>query len=93
LKTLSWCVAGLAALIAAYSLFAWWATNAESFGRRDAGLALFFAFSSGYALMACLWLAPASAAVALAAWLTKKGSALALLLAAAVSALPFVLLR
>jgi hypothetical protein len=92
MKTASWCVFGFATTLAAYGLFAWWAANAESFGRRDAGLAIFFAFSSGYALIACLWLAPASAAFALAAWLTKKGSALALLLAAAASALPFVLL-
>jgi len=80
-------------LVAAYGLFAWWAANAESFGRRDAGLALFFAFSSAYALIACLWLAPASAFLALAAWLTHKGSALALLIASVASALPFVILR
>ena len=80
-------------VIAAYGLFAWWAANAESFGRRDAGLALFFAFSSAYALLACLWLAPASAFLALAAWLTNKGSALALLIASVASALPFLILK
>jgi hypothetical protein len=86
-------VAGIAAVVAAYALFAWWAANAEPFGRRNAGLAIFFAFSSGYALIACLWLAPASAVLALAAWLTKKGSALACLVAAAASAAPFLFLR
>ena len=85
-------MAGFAVVVAAYGLFAWWAANAELLGRRDAGLALFFAFSSGYALIACLWLAPASAVLAFAAWLTKKGSALALLIAAAASALPFLIL-
>ena len=50
----SWCIAGFAAFAAAYGLFAWWGANAESLGRRDAGLALFFAFSSAYALLTCL---------------------------------------
>jgi len=79
--------------VSAYGLFAWWAANAESFGKRDAGLAIFFAFSSAYALMACLWLAPVSAVLALAAWLTKTGSAPAFLVAAAAGALPFLLLK
>jgi hypothetical protein len=92
LVILSWCVAGFAAFAAVYGLFAWWGANAESLGRRNAGLALFFAFSSAYALIACLWLAPASAVLALVAWLTRKGSARALLLAAAASALPFLIL-
>jgi hypothetical protein len=92
LVVLSWSLAGFAVFAAASGLFAWWAANAESFGKRDAGLAIFFAFSSAYALIACLWLAPASAVLALAAWLTRKGSAPALLLAAAAGALPFLIL-
>jgi hypothetical protein len=92
MRTLSWCVAGFAVFVAAYGLFAWWAANAELLGRRNAGLAIFFAFSSGYALIACLWLAPASAVLALVAWLAKKGSAPAFLVAAAASALPFLIL-
>lgn len=92
LVVLSWCLAGFAVFAAAYGLFAWWAANAEAFGRRNAGLALFFAFSSAYALLACLWLAPSSAVLALAAWLTRKGSALACLVAAVAAALPFLIL-
>lgn len=92
LVVLSWCLAAFAVFAAGYGLFAWWGANAESLGRRNAGLALFFAFSSAYALIACLWLAPGAAVLALVAWLTNKGSALALLLAAAASALPFLIL-
>ena len=93
LVVVSWCLAAFAVFAAAYGLFAWWGANAESLGRRNAGLAIFFAFSSGYALITCLWLAPVSAVLALAAWLAKKGSASALLLAAAASALPFLMLK
>ena len=93
LRVLSWCLAGLVMFVAAYGLFAYWAANAKGLGREDAGLGILFAFSSGYALITCLFLAPASALLALAAWLSRKGSALAWLLAAAASALPFLVLR
>ena len=61
LRILSWCLAGLVIFVAAFGLFAYWAANAESLGRQDAGLGIFFAFAAGYALIACLYLAPASA--------------------------------
>jgi len=90
---LSWVLAGIAAAMASYGLFAFWAVNAESLGRNNAGLGLFFAFSGAWALIGCLWLAPASALLALAAWLTRAGSALACLVAAAASGVPFLFLR
>ena len=93
LRILSWCLAGLVMLVAAFGLFAFWAANAPGLGRQDAGLGIFFAFAAGYALIACLYLAPASAFLALAAWLSRKGSAIAWLLASAASALPFLILR
>ena len=93
LRTLSWTLAGVVVFIAAYALFAWWAANAEGLGRQKAGLAIFFAFSSAYALIACMYLAPVCALVSLASWLTRKGAALAWLVAALASALPFVILR
>jgi hypothetical protein len=93
LRILSWCLAGLVIFVAAFGLFAYWAANAKGLGREDAGLGIFFAFAAGYALIACLYLAPASAALALGAWLSRKGSALAWLLAAAASALPLLVLR
>jgi hypothetical protein len=93
LVVLSWVLAGVAVATAAYGLFALWAVNAESLGKRDTGLALFFAFSGAWALMGCLWLAPVSALLALAAWLTRAGSALACLIAAAASAVPFLFLK
>ena len=93
LRIASWGLAGMVIFVAAYGLFAYWAANANGLGREDAGLGIFFAFSAGYALIACLYLAPASALIALAAWLTRKGSAPAWLIAAAASALPFLILR
>ena len=92
LRILSWCLAGLAAATAAYSLLSLWAVKAESLGKHDMGLALFFAFTGAWALIACLWLAPISALLAAAAWLTRCGSPLACLLAAAASAAPFLFL-
>jgi hypothetical protein len=92
LRAASWVYAGVVAFMAAYALFAWWGANADGLGRQNAGLALFFAFSSAYALIGCLWLAPASALLALVAWLANKGSAPACLVAAAAGALPFVVL-
>ncbi len=93
LRIASWWLAGLVMFVAAFGLFAYWAANAKGLGREDAGLGIFFAFAAGYALIACLYLAPGSALLALAAWLTRRGSALAWLLAAAASALPFLVLR
>jgi hypothetical protein len=92
LVILSWCLAGVAAALAAYGLFAFWAVNAESLGKRDMGFGLFFAVSGAYALIACLWLAPACAVLALLSWLTRTGSALACLTAAAASGLPILFL-
>jgi len=93
LVVLSWVLAGVAAAMAAYGLFALWAVNAESLGKYDMGLSLFFAMTGAVTLMGCFYLAPVSAALALAAWLTRAGSALACLLAAAASAVPFLFLR
>lgn len=91
--TASWTVAGVVIFIAAYGLFAWWGANAEGLGRRNAGLALFFAFTSAYALVACMVLAPASALIAVVSWLTRKGTPLAWLIAALASGLPFLILK
>jgi hypothetical protein len=92
LVILSWWCAAAATFLAAYGLFALWAVNAEPLGKRDMGLGLFFAFSGAYALVACLWIAPTFAVLALASWLTRVGSALACLAAAAASALPLLIL-
>lgn len=93
LVVLSWCLAGISVFAAAYGLFAFWAVNAESFGKYDAGLALFFAFSGAWALMASLWLMPIGALLAVAAWLTRAGSALACLIAALAGVAPFLLMN
>lgn len=44
-RILSWCFVGITAALSVYSLFARWAVNAEWFGKRDMGWALFFSFS------------------------------------------------
>jgi hypothetical protein len=93
LRIASWCLAGLVMFVAAFGLFAYWAANAKGLGREDAGLGIFFAFAAGYSLIACLYLAPASALLALVSWLTRTGAPLAWLFAAAASALPFLVLR
>lgn len=92
-RAVSWWIAGVVIFIAAYALFAWWAANADGLGRSRAGIGIFFAFSSAYALIACLYLAPACGFVAVASWLTRKGAALAWVVASLASALPFVILR
>jgi uncharacterized membrane protein YeaQ/YmgE (transglycosylase-associated protein family) len=91
-RILSWCLAGFAGAAAAYSLFSFWAVQAEWLGKRDMGLALFFAFTGAWTLIACLWLAPICAVLALTAWLTRAGSAPACLIAAAASSAPFLFL-
>jgi hypothetical protein len=93
LRVLSWCLGGLVIFVGAYTLFAFWGANAELLGKRNAGLAIFFAITGGWALIACLFLAPASGLLALVSWLARKGAPLAWLLASAASALPFLLLR
>lgn len=92
LVILSWALAGVAAALAIYGPFAMWAVNAEAFGKRDMGMGLFFAFSGAWALIACLWLAPACAFLAIVAWLTRAGSALGCLVAAAAAGLPILVL-
>ena len=93
LRQLSWWLGGAVMLVGAYTLFAFWGANAEALGRRNAGLAIFFAITGGWALVACLYLAPLSGVLATAAWLGRRGSALAWLIASAASAVPFLLLR
>jgi len=65
--------------------------KAPAWGKTDMGYALFFAFSGAWTLIASFYLAPASAVLALAAWLTRKGSALALLIGA-LSGVPLLLM-
>jgi hypothetical protein len=88
----SWALAGVAATMAAYGLFAMWAVNAEPLGRNDMGAGLFLALSGAWALIACLWLAPACALLTLVAWLTRAGSPLGCLVAAVAAGAPIVLL-
>jgi hypothetical protein len=91
-SAISWCLVGLAAVLSLYTLFAHWAVNAEWFGRRDMGSALFFAVTSAWSGIACLWLIPIALVAATAIKLTRSGVAWPSLAAAALGALPFVIL-
>lgn len=90
-RVISWGLLALAAVLAPYTLFAHWAVNAEWFGRRDMGWALFFAVTSAWSGIACLWLIPIALAAATAAKLTRS-AAWPSLAAAALGALPFLIL-
>ena len=91
-RAISWCLVGLAAALSPYTLFAHWAVNAEWFGKRDMGWALFFAVTSAWSGIACLWLIPIALAAAAAIKLARSGAAWPCLAAAMLGALPFVIL-
>lgn len=91
-RAISWCLLALAAALSLYTLFAHWAVNAQWFGRRDMGWALFFAVTSAWSGIACLWLIPIALVAATAIKLTRSGAAWPSLAAAALGALPFVIL-
>lgn len=84
---------GVAAIAAAYGLFAQWAVNAPAFGERDAGWALFFAFSAAIAFTVTYWLVPVALLAATAVTLTQWGSPWLYVLAAVLAAVPFLVLR
>ena len=92
-RILSWCFAGIAAALSLYTLLARWAVNADWFGKQDMGWALFFSFSGAWTLVACFWLAFAALGAAIAIKLTRSGPAWPMLVAAVLSALPFLVIR
>jgi hypothetical protein len=92
-RVTSWCLVGLAAAASLYTLFAHWAVNAESFGKRDAGWALFFSFSGAWTLVACFWLALIALGAAVAIKLTRSGPAWPVLVAAVLGVLPFLVMK
>jgi hypothetical protein len=91
-RAISWGLLVFAAALSLYTLFAHWAVNAQWFGRRDMGWALFFAVTSAWSGIACLGLIPIALVAAAAIKLTRSGAAWPSLAAAALSALPFVIL-
>ena len=92
-RILSWCFVGITAAVSVYSLFARWAVNAEWFGKRDMGWALFFSFSGAWTLVARFWLALAALGAAIVIKLTRSGPEWPVLVAAALGALPFLVMR
>jgi hypothetical protein len=92
-RILSWCFVGIAAALSLYTLLARWAVNADWFGKQDMAWALFFSFSGAWTLVACFWLALTALGAAIAIKLTRSGPAWPVLVAAALAALPFLVMR
>jgi hypothetical protein len=94
LAWLSWASLALAVVLTMTALLSQWAINAESFGARDAGLALYLSFVVALALFAALYAAPVAVAIGIVSLLfLERRTGLRFVAAGAVAALPFALLR
>ena len=94
LAWLSWASLALAVVLAIAALLSQWAINAEAFGVRDAGLALYLSFVVALALLAALYAAPVAVAVGIVGLLFfERRTGLRFVAAGAVAGLPFALLR
>lgn len=88
---LPWVVLAVAVAVAAFALFSRWAVNAETFGKHDLGLSLFFSFASAWAAIACVGLVPLALVAAVAARVARAPWPSAYLLAAALGAVPLLI--
>lgn len=88
----SWFVLGAAIVLTAAALLSHWAINAESLGARDAGLALFLAFASAFALIGSLYASPVLALVGFSVLFWHRDTGLRFLAAAVVISIPLVVL-
>jgi hypothetical protein len=83
----------LAALNSAAALLGKWAVNAPALGAKNLGLALFFAFGTGFGLVASFYAAPMFAALAGGAALARhQQAALWFAAAAGISCVPLLVL-
>jgi hypothetical protein len=88
----SWLSLVLAVLAAATALFSQWGVNAESFGARDMGLALNFAFVGGVILVGSLYAVPVLVVLGVLTLFVQRHSGYRFMAAAAVTALPLAVL-
>jgi hypothetical protein len=88
----SWLSLVVAVLAAATALFSQWGVNAESFGARDMGLALSFAFVGGVILIGSLYAVPVLVVLGVLSLFVQRRAGFRFLAAAAVTALPLVVL-
>jgi hypothetical protein len=88
LAQVSWLSFTVAVLMAATVLFCQWGINAESFGARDMGLALGFAFVVAVASIGALYAAPILLVLGFFSLFLHRRAGFTLLAAGAVTALP-----
>ena len=92
LARVSWLSLTLAVLTAATVLFCHWAVNAESFGARDMGVALGFAFVFAGASIGALYAVPVLVVLGLFSLFFQRRVGFTFLAAGAVTALPLAVL-
>lgn len=84
----SWVCLGIGALLAVTALLSGWAVNAEIFGARDLGLAVFLAFLNSAAFIGATCAAPVLVLGGLFAQRLNKQSGLRMVAAGAMCAVP-----
>lgn len=92
LAWISWISLAVAVLTAVTVLFCHWGVNAESFGARDAGLALYFSFVIALALVGSLYAVPVLMVFGVLALFFQRRAGFRFLAAGAVTALPLAVL-
>ena len=92
LAWISWFSLAVAVLTAATALFCQWGINAESFGARDAGLALYFALVVAAALVGAFYAAPVLIVLGVLALFLQRRVGFRFLAAGAFTALPLAVL-
>jgi len=88
----SWFVLGASAITALVASLAHWGVNAESLGAHDAGVALFLAFVSAFALIGSLYAAPVLTLIGLGSMFLHRDAGLRFLAAAVIISIPLVVL-
>ena len=92
LAWVSWLSLAVAVLTAATALFCQWGVNAESFGARDAGLALYFAIVVAVASVGSFYAVPVLAVLGVLSLFLQRRAGFRFLAAGAVAALPLAVL-
>ena len=92
LAWVSWLSLAAAVLTAATALFCQWGINAESFGARDMGLALYFSIAGAVALVGSYYAVPVLVVLGVLSLFLQRRVGLRFLAAGAVPALPLAVL-
>jgi hypothetical protein len=92
LAWVSWLSLAVAVLTAATALFCQWGVNAETFGARDAGVALSFAFVVGVASVGSLYAVPVLVVLGVLSLFLQRRVGFRFLASGAITALPLAVL-